>query len=280
VSDFGPDKPTRVLARRYFAYLIDVVLHAAAVLLPLLLLSNRGTRTRQPGEGIVDAFRLSPDYAIRVDDRIFLLTKNDLFVIGAISLGFGLLFTVFIQGRFGWTIGKALTGLRTVRGDGGRPGILRALGRTILLPIDAIPSWLIPIVGSLVALFTSDNRRLGDLVAGTYVVHKGAVGDDPTGRTELDTSSWLPQVEEPAPVTTLGDGEALRVGGAAATVSAPESEPEDTGDRHDGEGEGETKAPAYRPQWDPARQAYLQWDPREKTWLEFDEDSKEWRAIG
>jgi uncharacterized RDD family membrane protein YckC len=273
VSDFR-DKPTAVLGRRYVAHLIDLVVHIAVVAVPFVLLGEKATSSDT--SPIVDAYRLNPFYAVRLDDQVWLFTRNDLITIAAVSAAFVLLVTVIIQGRLGWTIGKALTGLRTVKGDGGRPGILRALGRTILLPIDAIPSWLIPIVGPLIALFTSDNRRLGDLVVGTYVVHKSAVGEDPTGESDIDTSAWAPSADEAAPVTTLAEGEALRVGeatepGAAAAVAETESRP--------AAAETSSKAPAYQPQWDPARQAYLQWDPHHQTWLQFDDASGEWRPI-
>ena len=67
------------------------------------------------------------------------------------------------------------------------------------------------------------------------------------------------------------------MGGAAEpagteTFTAPAAAPS-------GEG-GEAKAPAYQPQWDPARQAYLQWHPGKQKWLQFDEPSGEWRSIG
>ncbi len=273
MSDFTRDKPTAVLGRRYLAHLIDLVAHIAVVAVPFLLLSERSTRTRRSGEGWVDAFRLSPDYVVRVNDRLFLFEKNDLIIVGAVSVAFVLLFTVIIQGRFGWTIGKGLTGLRTVNRDGRPAGFFRALGRTILLVIDAIPSWLIPIVGPLIALFTSDNRRLGDLACGTYVVHRSAVGNDPTGGAGVDTSGWEPQAGDSAPLTTLAEGEALRVGGAATAGEAAVSEPAPGAATDE-------KAPAYQPQWDPARQAYLQWDPRKQQWLQFDDAAGEWHPIG
>ena len=268
-------KPTAVLGRRYVAHVIDLIVHAAVVAVPFFLLSDRATVALQPGQNEFDAFRLSPDYALRLnDDRIWLLSRDDLIIMGAVSAAFVLLVTVIIQGRFGWTIGKLLTGLRTVKADGTRPGILRALGRTILLPIDAIPSWLIPIVGSVSALVSPDNRRLGDLVGGTYVVGRRSMGEDPTGEADLDTSAWEPA--EPAPVTTLAAGEAVRVGDAAVAPEPDLSEPEPEDDAPATEG----KAPAYQPQWDPTRQAYLQWDPRKQTWLQFDDASGEWRPIG
>jgi uncharacterized RDD family membrane protein YckC len=274
-DDSSPDKPTAVLGRRYVAHVIDLIVHAAVVVGAFLLLSDRATLARLPGQSEIDAFRLNPDYAVRInDDRIWLLTRDDLLIIGAVSAAFVLLVTVIVQGRFGWTIGKALTGLRTVKADGTRPGFFRALGRTILLPIDAIPSWLIPIVGPVSALVSADNRRLGDFVGGTYVVGRRAMGEDPTGDADLDTSTWEPA--EPAPVTTLAAGEAVRVGDAAVAPEPDVSEPEP----EDDEGATEGKAPAYQPQWDPTRQAYLQWDPRKQTWLQFDDAAGEWRPIG
>ncbi len=71
--------------------------------------------------------------------------------------------------------------------------------------------------------------------------------------------------------------EALRVGdqaepAATQTVTAPAAEPAAEA--------GSAKAPAYQPQWDPARQAYLQWHPGKQQWLQFDEPSGEWRPIG
>jgi uncharacterized RDD family membrane protein YckC len=264
VSDSTRDKPTAVLGRRYLAYLIDLLVHLAVVAVPFFLLGEKAADSADTSP-FVDAYRLNPFYAVRVDDQVWLFTKNDLITIGAVSAAFVILVTVIIQGRVGWTVGKALTGLRTVNRDGGPAGILRALGRTILLVIDAIPSWVIPVVGPLIALFTSDNRRLGDLACGTYVVHKSAVGMDPTG--DHPAAAWEPRTDEAAPLTTLAEGEALRVGGAAA---AGELAPEEATDE---------KAPAYQPQWDPARQAYLQWDPRKQQWLEFDEAAGEWHPI-
>lgn len=275
--------PTAVLLRRYLAHLLDFAFHAATVAVPFWLLANRPTdgAVRPSGEPFADTFPQGADRAIRIDDRLFLFDRNELILIAAISFAVTLLFFVIIQGRLGWTVGKLLTGLRTVDGSGERPGVVRAFLRTLLLPIDALPSTpFLPLVGGLVALFT-DNRRIGDLVAGTYVVRRSAVGQDPTGGgNDLDTTGWEPVGDGPAPVTTLAAGEALRVGEAAEpdpteTFTAPAATPT----AEDAEG-AEAKAPAYQPQWDPARQAYLQWHPGKQQWLQFDEPSGEWRPIG
>ena len=279
MTDLTERQPTAVLVRRYVAHVIDLLVAVAAVAVPFLLLGEKLPGSYADTSPYVDAFRLRPDYAVRIDDQVWTLTRDDLLIIALVAAGVGLLITVFIQGRLGWTVGKLLTGLRTVNGDGGRPGIFRALVRTILLPIDALPSWLVPLVGGLIALFTTTNRRLGDLVAGTYVVRRSAWGRDPTGEGGLDTTGWEAVGDEPSPVATLAEGEALRVGDAAdpdpaatATFPAPAGGP--TAEA------GSGKAPAYQPQWDPARQAYLQWHPGKRQWLQFDEASGEWRPIG
>jgi hypothetical protein len=68
--------------------------------------------------------------------------------------------------------------------------------------------------------------------------------------------------------------------------AAPEADPEPVtasapvaaASTDQGEG-GDERAPAYQPQWDPARKAYLQWDPRKQVWLQFDDADGEWRPI-
>jgi len=278
VTDALRDKPpTAVLLRRYIGNLLDVAFHAATVAVPFWLLATRSTVDVPSGEPFADTFAQGADRAIRIDDRLFVFDRNELIIIAVVAAAVTILFQVVIQGRLGWTVGKLLTAIRTVNRQGERPGMIRAFFRTLLLPIDALPSQLIPLVGGLVALFTNTNRRIGDLVAGTYVVRRSAVGTDPVGGgDDLDTTGWEP-VGDQAPITTLAEGEALRVGGAAEpaateTFTAPAGATTD-------EATG-AKAPAYQPQWDPARQAYLQWHPGKQQWLQFDEPSGEWRPIG
>ena len=63
---------------------------------------------------------------------------------------------------------------RVVRPDGGRPGIGKARGRTLLLIIDTI-SLILPL-GLWVAMFSRGHRRIGDMAAGTYVVKSRYAG--------------------------------------------------------------------------------------------------------
>lgn len=262
--------PTKVSARRYLSHLIDALIRVAAGVVPFVLLAERVSvdaldPTIADRFERVDTFAVAGDRAIRIDDRVFLLERQELFIVAAIAIAVTLLLDVIVQGRAGWTVGKALTGLRTVNKDGDRPGIGRAFVRTVLLVIDVIPSYLFPLVGGLFIFASDSNRRLGDLVAGTFVVDKDAWGEDPRGEGDIDVSSWEPDLDDhPGHVTRLAEGESIQVGQQRDEQAADEP----------------AAKPSYQPQWDPARQAYLQWDPRRKTWLQFDDDSQEWRPIG
>jgi uncharacterized RDD family membrane protein YckC len=68
----------------------------------------------------------------------------------------------------GRTIGKLAMGLRTVRDDAGRITFRHALVRSL---VGVVEIWLLSGVPALVtAMATKKGKRVGDLVAGTYVV--------------------------------------------------------------------------------------------------------------
>ncbi len=274
-------KPTAVHVRRFIAHVIDHLVGIAAAVIPALLLSEKVTEAelvnRDPSftasdYNQYDTFASLGDRVLRIKQDLYVFERKELIIIAAIAIGVTLLFEVIVQGRRGWSIGKLLTGLRTVNRSGDRPGILRALVRFLFLAIDQLPG--LPLVGMITALVSPHNRRVGDHVAGTFVVGRNDMGDDPTGEGDLDTTGWTTLDEHPGHVTKLSEGEPLRVGGAAAATQTFDTRPAPAADEVD-----DDKAPAYQPQWDPARQAYLQWDPRKQHWLQFDDDSEEWVQI-
>jgi len=75
------------------------------------------------------------------------------------------LFEVLWGGR---TPGKALLKIRVARLDGSAPGVLESAIRNLLRVVDFLP--LGYCVGLLTALFTDQQRRLGDLAAGTLLL--------------------------------------------------------------------------------------------------------------
>ena len=71
----------------------------------------------------------------------------------------------------GQTLGKKAAGIRVRLADGTPVTFAAALGRNLLRPADLFPG---PYFVGLLAVFTNPrSQRLGDLVAGTIVVHEG-----------------------------------------------------------------------------------------------------------
>lgn len=130
-----------ILVRRWLGCWIDFV--AAAVLFVVCLV-------------------VSPDVAGEPD-------ASDVVVV---LLGFVLVIAYFTvcEGLKGRTLGKLVTGLVVVDAEGRRPGLGRALVRTLFRLIEVNPFLLGGVPAGIVVMITKDRRRLGDLVAGTYVV--------------------------------------------------------------------------------------------------------------
>jgi uncharacterized RDD family membrane protein YckC len=88
----------------------------------------------------------------------------------AVVLGYPLVMETLTRGR---TLGKLAMGLRTVRDDGGPIRFRQALVRALL---EIVEVWLL--IGSpalIASLMSARGKRLGDLLAGTYVVRERGV---------------------------------------------------------------------------------------------------------
>lgn len=81
-----------------------------------------------------------------------------------------------LQGLKGWTPGKLMTGIRTVKADGTPPGIGKAIARWFLWIADGFPYFIYGLVGFIVAMTNDKRQRIGDKVAGTFVVEASAMG--------------------------------------------------------------------------------------------------------
>ena len=89
-------------------------------------------------------------------------------VIGFLTLvGYPIISEATFGGR---TIGKRIVGIRTVADDGAAVTFMAAAIRGIVRIIDLMPG--VGLVGAISILATSRSQRLGDLVAGTLVVHE------------------------------------------------------------------------------------------------------------
>ena len=84
--------------------------------------------------------------------------------------GYYALFEIFWNGQ---TPGKRLVRIRVI-GDSGRPiTVYEAVARNLLRLVDQMPG--LYVVGIVSVFLTARNKRLGDIVAGTVVVHEKAM---------------------------------------------------------------------------------------------------------
>lgn len=104
----------------------------------------------------------------------------------------------------GQTPGKKAMGLRVVSADGAPVGWLAAITRNLLRTIDMLPFGYA--VGLAACLADPNARRLGDLVAGTLVVHTGGEREHapaPANEVFAPPVGLLP--EEQAAVVSFGE---------------------------------------------------------------------------
>ncbi len=79
---------------------------------------------------------------------------------------------LFESATGGKTPGKYLTGIRVIKFDGSRVTVIDSLIRNVLRIADILP--LFYFIGSLVMFMERHNRRIGDLVSETLVIHDRA----------------------------------------------------------------------------------------------------------
>jgi uncharacterized RDD family membrane protein YckC len=75
------------------------------------------------------------------------------------------LYFIILEAAFGTTPGKASSSLRVIKKGGGRISLGQAIVRALFNPLDIL-------IGAFLIGFTPLKQRLGDLLAGTLVVHK------------------------------------------------------------------------------------------------------------
>ena len=103
-------------------------------------------------------------------------------------------YTIVQEACWGRTLGKRVLGLRVVAQDGAPIGWMAAITRNLLRTVDMLP--FAYALGLLSTLFDRNGRRLGDLVAGTVVVHDSARPH--ASNVTIDTVLAPPQPLQPA----------------------------------------------------------------------------------
>ena len=97
-----------------------------------------------------------------------------LFITDSLCLAFlavMVVYGVLLEGLFGATLGKWLTGLRVVKRGDGKSGLKRSAVRNLLRLIDALPAF--SILGVVLIMRSSERARFGDRAAGTRVLRVG-----------------------------------------------------------------------------------------------------------
>ena len=288
-----PD-PTAVFGRRVVAAILDALL----VLIPTVALFTSNfeyateaevrAQTGLDGADFCDA-RMEDtggfcvDFS-DVDDNVY-YADGVSGATTAVAWGIPFLLFVILQGLTGWTPGKLVMGLRTVKADGTIVGIPKAFIRWILLIVDGQPCGL-PLVGFITGLTTQGHRRVGDMAAKTFVVRAAAVGSPiqvPGMALPPSATGW----GTPAPTPTGGWGAAAPTppaGGWGALVPPPAGSDASNAGWAAPSSPAEPVAPAAAPaapapQWDEARGAYIQFDPAQGAWLQWDDATQQWNRI-
>ena len=167
-----PADPSRAVGLRLAAWFIDLVLYVVVFVATFLPLADRA---EDPPSTFGSSFcdRLGDTNAL---NECFNLNGTALYTTGGRTLThFALLLAWFVgvhvllQGLTGGSLGKLATGVRVVTADGRRPGVGRALVRSLLWVVDGLPCCM-PLVGLITLLSTGRKQRVGDLAARTFVV--------------------------------------------------------------------------------------------------------------
>lgn len=290
--------PTAVFGRRVLAGILDLLLLAVpATMLATAQMEYFEYGSNSEAMDFCESFMDQQDGAcVAVDGTAFFGESSEiLLAFGGASLAIGVLNLVVLQGLTGFSVGKLLTGLRAVRPDGSACGLGKALVRWLLWLVDGQPCG-IPLVGFITGLTTVGHRRVGDMVAKTFVVRRSATGrpilvpeltapsgaGNPYVAAATAGGAWGPPVATPPPPPPGARW------GDAPPAGSPEPDAEEPEPSSSGWATPEPSAEAPAavppvdappPQWDEARHTYIQWDPRQSAWLQWDETARVWSRI-
>ena len=194
-QEYGVDTPEQVelrfplagLGSRFLAVMLDSLIQGAItiviILIAVLVFSAIGERANRMSDTAAKWFG-----ALLILSYFLLLW------------GYYALFEAF---RNGQTPGKRVMKIRVIKDSGRQITFFEALARNLLRVVDALPSAYL--VGVISILCTKQNKRLGDLVASTIVVHEPA--EDFSGYVGLPasrsfTSSMYEAPAAAAPMTS------------------------------------------------------------------------------
>jgi uncharacterized RDD family membrane protein YckC len=151
--------PLAGIGSRFVALFIDYLIQGAAafILILIFVLFVSATAGSRPVHSTIAGSPNSGKWAIAIAIAIPFLFQ----------WGYFTLFEAFWRGQ---TPGKRIMRIRVIQQTGRPVGVFESLGRNLTRIIDMLPTFYI--VGVIVMFLTRRQQRLGDLVAGTLVVHE------------------------------------------------------------------------------------------------------------
>ena len=169
------------IGSRLLAVAIDTMIQFAIYFLIItgfvLLITrfaNRGARVNAPAAS---------------ENAAIWITAIIIFLLFCIYWGYFAAFEAFWKGR---TPGKYFLKIRVIKDNGRSINVYEAIGRNLMRAIDALPT--LYGVGLITMALSKRNQRLGDMLAGTIVVHE---------RAPMATrAAWVTEVEQPTAAST------------------------------------------------------------------------------
>ena len=137
------------LGNRIYALIIDYLIWSSILILVL----------------IVWAFLIAQVAWLRSEPIRLWITAIQLLILFGVYIGYFICFETLWRGQ---TPGKRYVKIRVIREDGRNVGIQQSILRSLLRPIDDILC-----LGFLFILFSAQEKRLGDWVAGTILIQEG-----------------------------------------------------------------------------------------------------------
>lgn len=230
----GPD-PTNVIGRRIIAFVVDML---AIAILMAAVYAVFGLEASDPNEVAPAA---TPIEGSQTGIALLYLTPLA-YIIGVM---------IVWQGLTGYTAGKLVAQVKTVKFDGRAPGILKGIVRAIPLWIGTLFLgciwWVICL---LVMSFVKGHRRPGDMLANTFVIDTVYAGRIITIGAERASAG----------------PESLYAEEAAAGAAMAQGQP----------------APNVRPSkptYDKTLDTYIVWDNKQNCLMKFDKASKTWTPV-
>jgi uncharacterized RDD family membrane protein YckC len=176
--------PVAGIGSRLLAHVVDVLILVIAYVLLLLLIAL--TFSGKPAAAAVNQTTSAAENW---------WIAGIIFVHFAVVWGYFVLFEAFWRGQ---TPGKAIMKLRVIKDSGRGITLFESMARNLMRVVDLFPGFYL--TGVIAMLCNRSAKRLGDMVAGTLVVHERP-GEQPllTHNSRTFTAGFFPEPPRPEP---------------------------------------------------------------------------------